>query len=74
MSVIKMVETIKEIHPHVIIFYEIGAFYYTYGKDAYILLYLFNYKLREVSNSNLYSCAFPKKYINRIKFKIDITK
>ena len=35
MSVINMVENIKKIHPSTIIFYEIGTFYYIYGKDAY---------------------------------------
>ena len=51
MSVINMVENIKKVHPSVIIFYEIGTFYYTYGKDAYIISYMFDYKLRKVNNS-----------------------
>ena len=71
MSVINMVENIKKVHPSVIIFYEIGTFYYTYGKDAYIISYMFDYKLRKVNNNNLYSSAFPKKYISKIKSKIE---
>ena len=69
MSVINMVENIKKIHPSTIIFYEIGTFYYIYGKDAYIISYMFDYKLRKVNNNNLYSSAFPKKYISKISTK-----
>ena len=74
MSVINMVENIKKVHPSVIIFYEIGTFYYTYGKDAYIISYMFDYKLRKVNNSNIESSAFPKKYISKIKTKIEKNK
>ena len=68
-----MVKNIKEVHPNSIVLYEIGAFYYAYNRDAYIISYLFNYKLKKV-NDDIYSSAFPKKYIARIKSKIETNK
>lgn len=59
-----MIKTIKEIHPTDIIFVEIGSFFYAYGKDSYIVSYLFSYQLKKISNVS--SCAFPKSSLNKI--------
>lgn len=56
-----MVSTIKRIHPDSIVLVEIGKFYYAYGKDAYVLSYIFNYKLVPTNEKNVYSSAFPKQ-------------
>ena len=45
MAIVNMLKTIKEIHPTDIIFVEIGSFFYAYGKDSYIVSYLFSYQL-----------------------------
>lgn len=66
MGVIKMVSTIKKIHPDSILLVEIGKFYYVYGKDAFILSYMFKYKLVETNEKNIYSCAFPKSSYSKV--------
>ena len=64
MGIINMVHTIKTVHPEDVVMVSIGSFYYLYGKDAYIISYLFNYELKLIEN--IYSCAFPKKSLNRV--------
>ena len=48
MGIVNMVQTIKEIHKLDIVFVKIGNFYHVYGKDSYIISYLFEYKLKKV--------------------------
>ena len=72
MSVINMVENIKKIHPSTIIFYEIGTFYYIYGKDAYIISYIFDYKLKKVEE--VYMCGFPQDSYNKVIAKLEEKK
>lgn len=64
MGVINIVEKIKKIHQKDIVLIEIGTFYYIYGKDSYIISYLFGYNLKKIENT--YSSAFPKNSLNRI--------
>lgn len=66
MSILNIVKTAKEVYKTDIVMVKIGKFYQVYGKDAYIISYMFDYKLRKVNNNNLYSSAFPKKYISKI--------
>jgi hypothetical protein len=66
MGVIKMVSAMKKIHPDNILLIEIGKFYYVYGKDAFILSYIFKYKLVETNEKNIYSCAFPKTSYSKV--------
>lgn len=61
MGVVNIIAKIKQIHPEFITLVEIGNFYYVYGKDAYILSYLFQYKLNKTKEEKISSCAFPKK-------------
>ena len=44
MSIIRMVENIKEIHPKTILLFKVGAFCESYGKDSYLLSYFFDYE------------------------------
>ena len=41
MSVVNMAKNIKEIYPNDLVIYKVGAFYNSYGKDAYIYLYIY---------------------------------
>lgn len=59
MGIINIVRNIKEIHKETILLVRIGKFYYSYGKDAYILSYMFKYKLMQIEEEHTYSCAFP---------------
>lgn len=71
MSVVK---NIKLVHPRDITLIRIGRFYYTYGKDAYILSYIFGYKLNKVQKENIYSCAFPENVYNKVISKLENMK
>lgn len=71
MGIINMVKNIKQFHMEDIILIKIGKFYYSYGKDAYILSYLFNYKLNKIEEFNTYSAAFPKSSLAKITAKLE---
>ena len=44
MAVITIIKTIKTIHPDAIVMVKSGKFYNVYGKDSYVMSYLFEYK------------------------------
>ena len=60
-----VIKTMKEIHPETIILIQIGAFYHVYGKDAYILSYLFGYQIKTLENS-YNTCGVPKSGLNKV--------
>ena len=47
MSIMNMVKNIKEIHPKSLLLFKVGAFCEAYGKDSYIISYLFDYQVRQ---------------------------
>lgn len=53
MSLENMIDTIKQTHKDTIVLIKVGTFYHGYGKDSYILSYLFEYK-RRIKNKVLY--------------------
>ena len=59
-----MIETIKLIHKEDIVLVKIGTFYTAYGKDAYIINYLFNYKLNKTQD--IYSSSFPIPSLGKV--------
>ena len=65
MGIISVIKTIKDIHKEDIILEKIGKFYYSFGKDAYIMAYIYKYKLKQIEK-NIYSCGFPSTSINKI--------
>ena len=65
MGIINMVQNVKEIHYKYIVFVKVGNFYYCYGRDSYIISYLFNYKIN-ILNQNIYSCSFPQNALNKV--------
>ena len=69
----KMIENIKQIHTHDICMFKIGNFYHVYGRDAYIIAYLFQYKLRSV-DKEIYECGFPVQSIPKITAKLQNNK
>lgn len=72
MGIMTVLQEIKAIHPEYIALIKVGNFYNVYLKDAYILSYLFDYKIREYSD-NIKTCGFPvvslKKVIARLENK-----
>ena len=73
MKVVNIVKAIKQIHPEYIVLIKIGKFYYSYSKDAYIVSYIFNYKLKIVEE-NIRVCAFPVFILNKIIAKLEENK
>ena len=71
MSVTNIVKNIKQIHPEFTALIKIGKFYYSYGKDAYIISYIFNYKIKTIEE-NVCVCAFPVSITKKIIAKIKI--
>lgn len=64
------IKVIKQIHPEDVVMLKVGTFYHAYGKDSYILSYLFNYQLKKVE-SNYSTCGFPKSSINKVKATLE---
>ena len=73
MSIINIVKNIKQVHPEHIILIKIGKFYYSYSKDAYIISYIFGYKLKNIEE-NIKVCAFPIFILNKIMAKLEENK
>ena len=73
MSIINIVKNIKQVHPEYIILIKIGKFYYSYSKDAYIISYIFGYKLKNIEE-NIKVCAFPVFILNKIMAKLEENK
>lgn len=72
MSVITVIKTIKVIHPESVALVKIGKFYNVYGRDSYILSYLFGYKLKETEGVS--TCGFPIESVNKIMAKLENKK
>lgn len=70
MAIITMIKAIKRVHPEDVALVKIGEFYHAYGKDACIVSYLFDYKLKVIDNGN-YTCGFPRKSIAKIKAELE---
>lgn len=73
MSVIDKAKKLKEEHPNDVICYKLGAFVQAFGKDAYIVSYLFDYNLKE-TKENIPICGFPQKAISKICAKLEQKK
>lgn len=73
MSVISMAKNIKQLYPNHEILYKTGAFYNVYGKDAYILSYLFNYNIK-TSAENISVSGFPERSISKVKSTLESKK
>lgn len=73
MAMLTMVKAIKQIHPKDLVLFKIGVFYHSYSKDAYILSYLFDYKIKKVER-NYSSCGFPSGSLSRVLAKLEEKK
>ena len=65
MGIINIVQNVKEIHYKYIVLVKVGNFYYCYGRDSYIISYIFNYKIN-ILNHNMYTCSFPQNALNKV--------
>lgn len=74
MGIVGVIAGIKKIHPKDLALVSIGKFFYAYGKDAYVLSYIFGYKLMKINEENVYSCAFPKQSYPKIVANLENKK
>lgn len=65
MSVLTMMKEVKAIYPDYIALIKIGKFYNIYLKDAYIVSYLFEYKLRDMEK-DVKTCGFPEASLKKV--------
>ncbi len=72
MGIVTIVKEIKEIHPKYIALIRVGNFYRAYGKDAYIISNLFNYKITKEENVDV--VGFPKKVIKKVQAGLENKK
>ena len=72
-GIINMVQTIKEIYPEDVILIRTGNFYNAYLKDAIVLAYVFNYKIKKIE-TKYNVCGFPISGINKIKYGLEQRK
>ena len=69
MGIINIVKNVKKVHPEHVTFIKVGRFYYTYGKDSFIISYLFNYKLTTVEN--IFRCGFIENSLKMVLAKLE---
>lgn len=73
MSAINVVREIKQIHTNSVVLVKIGSFYHVYGKDSYIISYLFGYQLKKIE-CNYSTCGFPLSSYNKVTAKLEEKK
>lgn len=66
----KMIETIEILNQNCVCLIKIGKFYHTYGKDSYILSFLFNYKV----DLEKHECGFPTVSLNKVLSRLENEK
>lgn len=72
MGAITIIREIKQIHPNYVALVRMGGFYRVYGKDAYILSNIFEYKIKQ--EEDIVSCGFPTKAISKVMAKLESKK
>ena len=74
MSLVTTVEIIKkEIYRESIVLLKVGTFYNAYFNDAYILSYLFGYKIKKI-DKNVSNCGFPISALSNVKYMLEQKK
>ena len=59
-------------HPEDITMVKVGNFYRVYGKDAYIIAYLFKYKISE--ENDIMVSGFPTSSIKKVEARLENKK
>ena len=72
MGSINIVKTIKTVHQSCMVLVKIGTFYHAYSKDAYILSFLFKYKITKRENKP--EVAFPENSLSRVEAVLENNK
>ena len=70
MKITNIIKTMKKINPDKILLLKVGNFYYLYGKDTYIISYMFGYKIKIIEDNIPFS-GFPKNTLNKVLAKLE---
>lgn len=71
----QMLKSIEEIHKQDVCLFKIGSFYHAFGRDTYILSYLFGYKIKEASiEKSWIECGFPKNSAPKVMAQLEEKK
>ena len=73
MGVVNMAKDIKKVYPEYVMMYKVGNFVQAFGKDAYVISYVFGYALR-ATKDNIQTCGFPKNAIPKVMSKLEQKK
>ena len=73
MSVVNMAKTMKTVHPKDIMCFKVGSFYHVYGKDAYIMSYLFGYYMKD-TKEEMYEVGSPVNTSAKILARLENEK
>ena len=65
----KMIETIELMHKETICLFKMGNFYRVYGRDAYIISFLFHYKIDMLKHEAGFPVGLLKKVLAKIEDK-----
>ena len=65
----KMINEIMEIHSNDVCLFKVGSFYHAYGRDACVMAYLFDYKIKELGDNHK-ECGFPVGAVNKVTAKL----
>lgn len=66
----KMIEAIELLNKKYVCLFKIGTFYHTYGRDSYIISYLFNYKINMLNHE----AGFPVNSLNKVIARLELEK
>lgn len=61
----EIIRNIKEIHKNTVLLLKVGSFYHAYGKDAYIISYLFRYQMKR-TGKGYNTCGMPTTGLNKV--------
>lgn len=73
MAILTIVKEVKQVHPKELALVKVGNFVHSYGKDSYILSFLFGYKIKAIEN-NCSACGFPKKSLPKVQAMLENKK
>ena len=73
MAILTIIKEVKKVHPKEIALVKVGKFFHAYGKDSYILSFLFSYKIKMIED-NCSTCGFPQNSLPKVQAKLENKK
>lgn len=73
MAMITVLKPIKQIHEKDVVLIKIGSFCHAYGRDSYILSYLFGYRIKKFEK-DYFTCGFPLDSVKKVMAKLEEKK